>query len=134
MTKVYARLTKPDETLQDNQARAVVLLVGGATETAAAQAVGVSRQTVWEWRKSAEFQAALNRERAAARQAWQDEAQGLNATALNVIREALTQEDDAALRYRAACFVLAKSGLLSGGLPEIGPQNATAIALKDWGY
>ena len=133
MAKRAIDLTKPDETLQDNQARAVVLLVGGATETAAAQAVGVSRQTVWEWRKSAEFQAALNRERAAIRQAWQDEAQGLNSQALSVVRAALEGEDRA-LAFRAACFLLAKSGLLSGALPEIGPTSSSMIALTQWGF
>ena len=126
------KLTQVDEILQDNQAQAAVMLASGATDTAAAQAAGVTRQTVWEWRQAPAFQAALNRERAALRQAWQDEAQALNSEALAVMRAALGSED-AAVRFRAACFVLAKSGLLNGELPTIGAQSATMVSLSTWG-
>ena len=125
--------TQLDKTLQDNQTAAAVMLASGATDTAAAQAAGVTRQTVWEWRQSPAFQAALNRERAALRQAWQDEAQALNAEALAVMRAALGGED-ASMRFRAACFVLAKSGLLNGELPTIGAQSATMVSLTNWGF
>lgn len=133
MAKKSGEMTKLDKSLPENQARAAVLLASGVGESAVGDAVGVTRQTVWEWKQQTEFQAALNRERAAIRQAWQDEALGLNSQALTVIRAALVGEDQA-LAFRAACFLLAKSGLLSGALPEIGPTSASMIQLTQWGF
>ena len=133
MAKRAIDLTKTNKILPENQSRAAVLLASGVGESAVGDAVGVTRQTVWEWKQQTEFQAALNRERAAIRQAWQDEAQGLNSQALSVVRAALEGEDRA-LAFRAACFLLAKSGLLSGALPEIGPTSSSMIALTQWGF
>jgi Helix-turn-helix of insertion element transposase len=49
--------------LKPQQATAVDLLVSGLTETAAAEAIGVSRVTLWRWKQEPAFEAELNRRR-----------------------------------------------------------------------
>lgn len=46
------KATKPDKTrqLSQEQMNAIEHLLQGRSDRAAAEAVGVSRQTVWEWR------------------------------------------------------------------------------------
>lgn len=58
--------TKPDKTrqLSQEQMNAIEHLLQGRSDRAAAEAVGVSRQTVWEWRNHDPlFIADLNRQR-----------------------------------------------------------------------
>lgn len=59
--------TKPDKTrqLSIEQQNAIDHLIQGKSDRSTAEAVGVSRQTVWEWRnKDPLFIAELNRQRA----------------------------------------------------------------------
>jgi transposase-like protein len=52
---------EPDDNLSPGQRLAVAALVAGATYTAAAREAGVSRRTLWQWRRQPAFQAALDR-------------------------------------------------------------------------
>lgn len=131
------QLTKNDDSLQagltPEQELAVFALASGASDTQAASQAGVSRQALWQWRQKPEFQVALNGVRQAQREQWQAQAEALSERALAIMARALDSEDDA-MRYKAASFVLEKSGLLAGSLPKIGPTSASMIALTQWGF
>jgi hypothetical protein len=94
------------------QGRAVVALAGGATVTAAAEAGGVSRPTVYAWLDGVpEFVAELNRARAEARDAIRAELRSLAVDAVAAMRELITSnETPPAIRLRAAMTVISTVG------------------------
>src|ERR687893_747972 len=93
--------TKPDITghferdLSVAKANAIDLLVCGATDQEAAEAVGVTRQTVNGWRNhDPEFIAALNTRRLDVWGGAADKLRALLPTALDTLRAALTEKRD----------------------------------------
>jgi hypothetical protein len=94
------------------QCRAVAALAGGATITAAAEAAGVSRQTLYAWLVGAPgFVAELNRARAEARDAIRREVRALATSAVATMRWLIESPDSPpAIRLRAAQAVLTAVG------------------------
>ena len=113
------------------KANAIDLLVSGATDQAAADAAGVSRQTVNGWRNhDPEFIAALNARRLEVWGGAADTLRALLPTALDTLGAALTEKRD----WRAAVAVIHLAGLDrhgSGkpnlGQSSIGPTDADAV-------
>ena len=118
--------TKPDITghfardLSVAKANAIDLLVSGATDQEAADAVGVTRQTVNGWRNhDPEFIAALNARRLDVWGGAADRLRALLPTALATLEAALSDKRD----WRAAVAVIELAGLdrHGNGNPNLGP-------------
>ena len=133
-----ATRTKPDRTRQTaeghgrqpgelsiGQRNAVDLLILGGTDAEAATAANVTRQTVCDWRNhDAEFQAELNRARAALWTGATDQLRALVPRALSVLAEALAAQPDP----KVALDILRLAGIGAGlGTVGIGPQSAAEI-------
>lgn len=109
---------KESADLTPQQLTAVDQLATGATVTAAAEAVGVARQTVSEWlNQQAAFQAALNQRRA---ELWVEQSDRLRAllpAALETVEKSLKQGGAGGLK--AALALIRMAGL------ELTPTGAT---------
>jgi hypothetical protein len=79
-------------TLTETQQRAVLALGAGKTVTEAATLAGVSRETIYQWRKIPAFAAAENLERLQARQEIRDSMRALGKTAVAAIRGLLESD------------------------------------------
>jgi hypothetical protein len=122
-------MTDPDDrrALSETQLTAIELLVAGRNLTAAAEALGVARQTVSAWvNKDAEFRAALNRRRQELRAELHDHLRALAPAAA----EALEQELRGPNRLQAAVHLLRAAGLYGGPRAE-GPTEAGEIRAED---
>jgi len=122
--------TKPDRTRQTGdlsigQRNAIDVLILGGTDAEAAAAAGVGRQTISVWRHTeAEFQAELNRARAALWTGATDQLRALVPRALSVLAEALAERPDP----KVALDLLRLAGIGAGlGTVGIGPQSAAEI-------
>lgn len=129
-----ARATKPDTTRRElsiQQLNAIDLLVTGQTDAEAADAVGVTRQTVNGWRhRDPWFQAALNRRR---QEMWGSAVDALRALlprAVAVLARTLNGPED---NPTVALAVLRLAGLDRSQAPEkldrlqVGPTDADDI-------
>lgn len=81
----------PTHHLTPAQQRALALLSAGSTVTAAAQFVGVHRNTVGNWLRSTAFREALVESRNQQDLAWRKQAHSLASQALGAIQAVLTQ-------------------------------------------
>jgi hypothetical protein len=109
-----AHLTVPDKSrhLTPAQELAVTLLLAGKTDKEAADAAGVSRQTVWTWRTHhPAFIAETNRRRKELWEAAIERLRGLLGRAVEVMEEDLEAQDPR-VRQRAASLVLQVLGLM----------------------
>jgi hypothetical protein len=96
----YPNLTLP-------QIKAVAALAAGQTNTAAAEAAGVHRATLHDWRRNPEFLKAITDARCLAIDALLDELKDLSRLALSVLRNLLTAEGVSHhVRLKAAVAVL----------------------------
>jgi hypothetical protein len=126
--------TKPDKTrqLSIEQENAIEHLLQGQSDRAAAEAVGVSRQTVWEWRKrDVLFIAELNRQRS---EMWKEARERLLALAnraLDVVEVQLSSGDPKAA-LAAAKYIMQGTQLLSGtDLHVNGPTTPEGVLLPN---
>jgi transcriptional regulator with XRE-family HTH domain len=114
-------VTKTDKTRQDlsiEQQNAIEMLITGQSDAQVAEAVGVSRQTVWQWRnRDAYFRAELFAKRASLYSEYQDALRALVPEALAVLRQSLSSEDEH-IRLRAVSLLLKASALEIGTVPE----------------
>jgi|ETNmetMinimDraft_16_1059900.scaffolds.fasta_scaffold123608_1 transposase len=114
--------TKAVKTKQLNieQENAIDLLIQGKSDREVAEAVGVGRPTVWEWRNQrSEFIAELEHRR---RDLWGtqvDRLRQLVSKAVDVLAEDIQLKDDLKLRQAAAVHILRSVGLYGANLkPE----------------
>ena len=109
-------MAKPDRTRQElsiPQERAIEILLAGGTDSEAAQAAEVSRQTVNGWKRTdAAFIVALNTRRAALWDASSDRLRALIRAALEVFAKSL-EDEDVKVRLTAAGKVLQAASLLA---------------------
>lgn len=115
-------MTESDRTgLTPEQELAIARLLEGATDAEAAEAAGVTRQTVNTWRnRNPVFMAELNARRRALWDAHQDRLRGLIGRALDVLEEDMADDSQSPecrrLRQAAAVQVLrAATGLKPDG-------------------
>src|ERR1039457_3667437 len=96
----------PGHHLTPAQQRALALLSAGSTATAAAQFVGVHRNTVGNWLRSTAFREALIETRRDQDLAWREQARSLAGQALGAIQAVLADpQAPAAVRLEAALAI-----------------------------
>ena len=97
--------------LSSKQAAAIELILSGMKDGEVAERVGVNRKTINRWRTfNEDFRAALITQRKIQHEQHQDGIHGLVSEAIDVMREAMRNEN-ALVRLRAAQAVLHTSGL-----------------------
>src|SRR4051794_33729170 len=99
------RLNEPLSSLNEKQQAALRLLIEGKTFSAVAEAVGVTRRTLYTWREDPDFAEELQRRR---EELWSDAAERLRAmvhSSLDIFQEHLSDPYDRA-RFRAANAIL----------------------------
>ena len=93
----------PDPHLTPAQQRALALLSAGSTAAAAAQSVGVHRNTIGNWLRLSIFREALTQAQRDQAQAWRAQAGSLTSQAVGAIQAILADpQAPAALRLQAA--------------------------------
>ena len=96
----------PSHHLTPAQQRVLALLSAGSTATAAAQFVGVHRNTVGNWLRSTAFRDALIETRRDQDLAWREQARSLAGQALGAIQAVLADpQAPAAVRLEAALAI-----------------------------
>jgi preprotein translocase subunit SecA len=96
----------PGHHLTPAQQRVLALLSAGSTATAAAQFVGVHRNTVGNWLRSTAFREALIETRRDQGLAWREQARSLAGQALGAIQAVLADpQASAAVRLEAALAI-----------------------------
>ena len=101
-----------DNSLSEQQRAAIVLLASGKTYGAAAQAIGVDRRTLFNWRRDPAFADALRRFRHEAWHSAVDQLRALVHPALKVLTEELSAPNNRS-RFRAAVAVLRAANIRS---------------------
>jgi hypothetical protein len=125
--------TKPDKIrqLSQEQQNAIEHLLQGQSDRAVAEAVGVSRQTIWDWRSHDPlFIAKLNRQRSEMWREARERLKSLANRALDVV-ELQIGSDDPKAALAAAKYILQGTRLLGDTeLPTGGPTTPEAVILK----
>ena len=97
--------TNPSNEMNEKEEMALALILQGRKDAEVAEALGVSRMTIWRWKKyDAGFIQALEEKRAHLRQQAEDNILELTESAVNAIRDALN-ENDPRIRLQAANLV-----------------------------
>ena len=117
-----------NQELSAAQLNAIAALWAGQSITAAAEVVGVTRQTVHEWLKQAQFVIVLNTGRAELWEAQQNALRALGDKANSVLETAL-DSDDVGLALKAAQIV--QRALVGLGPPR-GPKTPEDWVLSNW--
>jgi len=117
----------PDPHLTPAQQRALALLSAGSTAAAAAQSVGVHRNTIGNWLRLSVFREALTQAQRDQAQAWRAQAGSLTSQAVGAIQAILADpQAPAALRLQAALAIRGPR------TPEpAAPQPAARIGRND---
>ena len=125
--------TKPDKTrqLSIEQANAIEHLLQGQSDRVVAEAVGVSRQTVSEWKNHDPlFIAELNRQRS---EMWKEARERLKSLANRALDVVEVQLDSGDLKasLAAAKYIMQGTRLLGDAdLPKGGPTTPEAVILE----
>ena len=126
--------TNPDKIrqLSQEQMNAIDYLLKGQSDQAVAVAVGVSRQTVWDWRNNDPlFIAELNRQRVEHWSEARERLKSLANRALDVVEQQLNSSDPKAA-LAAAKYVLQGTRLLGDtDLPIKGPTTHEEVLLPE---
>jgi hypothetical protein len=132
--EIMSETTKPDKTrqLSIEQENAIDNLLQGKSDRATAEAVGVSRQTVWEWRnRNPVFIAELNRRRFELWDEAQERMKSLANLAIDVVELQLGSGDPKAA-LAAAKYVLQGTRLLGDtNLCVDGPTTPEGVILAE---
>jgi len=122
--------TEPDNSRQSlniSQLNAIDMLVAGRRDDEVAEAVGVSRTTVTDWRNhNVAFAAALNQRRNDVWGTQVDRLRSIVAKAVDVLEEDLNSDDEK-LQQAAAIHLLKTVGLYSADLRPIGPTSESGL-------
>jgi transcriptional regulator with XRE-family HTH domain len=129
---MMSKATKPDKTrqLSIEQANAIEHLLQGQSDRAVAEAVGVSRQTISEWKNHDPlFVAELNRQRSEMWKEARERMKALANRALDVV-ELQFDSDDPKAALAAAKYILQGTLLLGDtDLPRSGPTSPEAVIM-----
>ena len=117
-----------NQELSAAQLNAIAALWAGQSITAAAEVVGVTRQTVHEWLKQAQFVIVLNTGRQELWDAQQNALRALGDKANSVLETAL-DSDDMGIALKAAQIVSRSVAALG---PPRGPKTAEDWVLSNW--
>ncbi len=109
--------------MKPTKTTALAALLSGSTVTAAAEAGGVSRETVHKWmREDFEFQAELERGKRELMQSSQMRLFKVVEDAVDSVHKAIQEGDS-----RAALAILKGLGMLNGTLPELQSDNPDVL-------
>jgi hypothetical protein len=126
--------TKPDKIrqLSQEQQNAIEHLLQGQSDRAVAEAVGVARQTVWDWRNhDVLFIAELNRHRSEMWEEARARLKSLANRALDVV-ELQLDSDDPKTALAAAKYILQGTRLLGEtDLPKEGPTTPDGVLMAE---
>ena len=104
------------------------MLIQGKSDRETAEAIGVSRQTVTNWRNNNPvFIAELNKQRKAVWGAQVDRIRYLISAALDVLEEDLKDTENKQLRQKAAIHILQAVGLYGQNLRPGGEDTAEGV-------
>lgn len=117
-----------NQELSAAQLNAIAALWAGQSITAAAEVVGVTRQTIHEWLRQAQFVIVLNTGRAELWDAQQNALRALGDKANSVLETAL-DSDDMGIALKAAQIVSRAVAALG---PPRGPKTAEDWVLSNW--
>ncbi|MCL4325092.1 MAG: hypothetical protein M1144_06510 [Candidatus Thermoplasmatota archaeon] len=113
------------------QQNAIDLLVLGKTDAEVGESVGVSRQSVCDWRNhDALFMVELNRQRQELWGSHKQQLRSLLGRAVQTLADNLESEDKA-LRQAAAVHVLKATGLYGSQLEPHGPTSGEEVE-REW--
>ncbi len=116
--------------LSVEQLNAIELLVTGATDQAVADQIGLSRQTITDWRNNNnEFAATLERKRQALWATHEDDLRSLISKAIEILRQGMESKDQR-IAIGAAVHVLRAVGLYSASLKPGGDTSAYMVGLS----
>jgi len=128
-----SQATKPDKTrqLSQEQQNAIEHLLQGKSDRAVSEAVGVARQTVWEWRnRDPLFIAELNRQRSEMWNEARERLKTLANRALDVVESQLDSGDPKS-SLAAAKYILQGTRLMGDtDLPSSGPMTPEDVILE----
>ena len=114
--------------LNPAQQRVLALLSAGSTATAAAQFVGVHRNTVGNWLRSSAFSDALVETRRDQDLAWREQTRSLAGQALGAIQAVLADpQAPAAVRLSAALAVEGRTHAKSPAQPDFKPAIPKSV-------
>lgn len=131
MTKSYRTGQVEKVPLSTEQESAIDLLITGKNDREAAEACGVTRQTVNGWKKEPAFLAELNRRRAGLWEEDIDRLRALVGEAVTVLEESLQGHDEKA-RREAAVHILRAVGIYGNRWEPTGPTSEREIQLSSW--
>ncbi|MCK9570556.1 phBC6A51 family helix-turn-helix protein [Candidatus Pacearchaeota archaeon] len=127
-------MTKPDKNrqLSIEQANALEHLLQGQSDRAVAEAVGVARQTIWEWRNHDPlFIAELNRQRFEMWTEARERLKSLANHALDVVELHLGSGDPKASLAAAKCILQGTRLLGDTDLPKEGPTTPEGVIMAE---
>jgi translation initiation factor 2 alpha subunit (eIF-2alpha) len=128
LKRIESQEPKPHD-LTPSQSLAVAALVAGRTVTDAAEAAGVSRQTLYEWKKLPGFTAGMNLARTEQHEVIRGELLAIATSAIRALREMVESSGTPpAIRLRASLAVLSSA---SEGVESIGMTDPAAIERSD---
>ena len=107
--------------LKPSQEKAIALLASGQAVGHVAESVGISRQTLWEWRRQPEFEAELNKMRLDVRSEIADKLRTMTNFAVDCLWDTLQNTDNENLRTKISLALLNREQSLEIGStdPEI---------------
>ena len=97
--------------LSVEQQNAIEFLIQGRSDRSVAEAIGVNRSTIWEWRKNPIFVAALNKQRNDMWKESRERLKTLASSALDTIEQQLAN-DDGRVALAASKLILQSNRLL----------------------
>jgi hypothetical protein len=110
--------------VRPEQDAALMVLLRGGSDQAAADAAGVTRQTVSSWlHTDALFVAELNRRRALIWAAYADQLRGLVIEALGVLGDQLRGDDPGVARQVALGILKTSAGVDLGAMGPVDPER-----------
>jgi hypothetical protein len=116
--------------LSVEQLNAIELLITGASDQAVADQVGVSRQTITDWRnRDDEFAASLERRRKSLWASHEDNLRSLITGAIEILRQGMASDDER-VRQAAAVHVLRCVGIYGNSIEPVGDDTAADIAAR----
>lgn len=135
--KVTKKTISKETGLTPTQEKACILLASGTPFASVAEAVGITRQTLWVWQKQTTFECYLNRQRKETQNLLTQNLFSLAMDAVEAIRDSLHSENEG-VRLRAAQWVadrLQGVEITRTDAIEVAKQEATFADgnLLDWG-
>lgn len=136
--KVTKNTISKETGLTPTQEKACILLASGTPFASVAEAVGITRQTLWVWQKQTTFECYLNRQKKETQSLLTQSLFSLATDAVEAIRDSLHSENEG-VRLRAAQWVadrLQGVEITRTDAIEVARQEATysdGDPLADWG-